>query len=135
FARAIAHRAVTTKAIRRAVDLAHRPFYPGYVLHHVFYAIDLTADRACRTLELLAAADCARTGTCQDPDLTRCRSDSHRPASRHWVWDFCSCRTCGRLVAEGADGFAGASAQIYANEEIDGQGCASWRRNRKACDA
>ena len=54
-----------------------------------------------------------------------CRNYSHRPASRHRVWDFCSCRTCGRLVAEGADGFAGAAAQIYANEEIDGQGCAS----------
>src|SRR5438270_721157 len=85
----------------------------------------LAADRACRTLELLAATDCARTGTCQDPDLTRCRSDSHRPASRHWVWDFCSCRTCGRLVAEGANGFAGAAAQIYADEKIDDQGCSS----------
>jgi len=41
-----------------------------------------------------------------------------------WLRDFCSCRTYGRLVSEGADGFAGAAAQIYASEEIDGQGCA-----------
>src|SRR6266480_5390188 len=128
----LTHRRAVAETFRCQVDCPHRFVYPGSLLHHLLYALDPAADRACPAAQLSVEADSTWTRSIEDSAASGRRVHSYRTSCSCRFWNLSAGYAHGGMAPESTGRFGRTAVQAPAVKKIDGASDPGERRNREA---